>query len=71
MQFKDLKTFFTDRISLLRSVRSVRIDKLYMTTLAMKINILSPTNEMQFTDVKSSLQIVYHLSDPYGSTNRI
>ena len=42
-----------------------------MTTLAMRINILSPTNEMQFTDVKSSLRTVYHLSDSYGSTNRI
>ena len=28
---------FTDRISLLRSVRSVRTDKPYMTTLSMKI----------------------------------
>ena len=46
MQFTDCKKFFTDRISLLRSVRSVRIDIPYMTTLAMKINILSPTNEM-------------------------
>ena len=41
MQFTDRKKFFTDRLSLLRSVRSVRIDKPYMTSLAMKI--VSPT----------------------------
>ena len=49
-------------------------NRIYMTSLAMKINTLSPTNEMQFTDVKSSLRTVYHFCDPYGpygSTNRI
>ena len=37
IQFPDHKKFFTDRISLLRFVRSVRIDKPYVTSLAMKI----------------------------------
>ena len=36
-QFTNRKKFFMDRISLLRPVRSVRIDKSHMTSLAMKV----------------------------------
>ena len=37
IQFPDHKKFFTDRISLLRFVRSVQIEKPYVTSLTMKI----------------------------------
>ena len=66
IQFTDRKKFFTDRISLLRSVRSVRIDKPYMTSLAMKI--------LQVPLMRCNLRTVYHFCDLYGlygSTNRI
>ena len=66
MQFTDRRKFFTDRISLLRFVRSVRIDKPYMILFCHE-NFLSPTNEMQFTDRISLLRSVrsVRIDKPY------
>ena len=66
MQFTDRKKFFKDRISLLRSVRPVRIDKPYMILFCHE-NFLSPTNEMQFTDRISLLRSVrsVRIDKPY------
>ena len=65
MQFTDRKKFFTDRISLLRSVRSVPIEKPYMSTLVMKI-LMRCTNEMQFTDRKRPFTDCMAYLNPYG-----
>ena len=46
------KTLFTDRIPLL-SIRSIRTDRQTVYDHSCHENILSPTNEMRFTDRKT------------------
>ena len=50
MQFADCKKLFTDPISLLRAIRTVRTDRQTIYDLSCRENIRSPTNEMQCTD---------------------
>ena len=58
MRFTERKTLFTERIHLLSIRSSVRIDKPYITTLAMKIFYV-PLIRCDLRTVKHTLQNVY------------